>query len=109
MKNYHSDFSLSPKFTRYYGLNDFPEAMFLIEAESFEPPADITTNTEPSTKGIMFALGMTVSLIILSVFQLYRSLEVTPAKPEIPKSRELSATVIPARKFNSLQSYQQFF
>ena len=33
MKNHYSDFSSEPKFTRYYGLNDFPEAMFLIEAE----------------------------------------------------------------------------
>ncbi len=112
MKNHPSDLSSSPKFTRYYGLSDFPEAMFLIEAECFTPPAEKTTNTESNAKGIILALGMIVTLIVLSVFQLYRSLEVTPANSEITQSRELSAldteaTVIPKRKFNSLPSQQR--
>ncbi len=112
MKNQPSARFSWPKFTRYYGLSDFPSAMFLIEAECFTPPADKTTNTESKAKGIILVLGMIVTLIVLSVFQLYRSLEVTPANPEIAKSRELSAldteaTVIPKRKFPSLPSQQR--
>ena len=79
--------------------------MFLIEAECFTPPAEKTTQTESNAKGILLALAMSVTLIVLSVFQLYRSLEVTPANSENTPSRELSAldtesTVIPKRKFN---------
>ncbi len=111
MKNNHSNCSSEPKFTKYYGLSDFPEAMFLIEAECFTSPADTTNNTESSTKGIILGLGMIVTLIVLSVFQLYRSLELTPANPEITKSRELStsnreARVISERKFKSRSNYQ---
>ncbi|MDJ0570080.1 MAG: hypothetical protein QNJ53_13695 [Pleurocapsa sp. MO_192.B19] len=92
MKNYHSDFSSKPKFTRYYGFNDFPEAMFLIEAECFDDtPVEPKTHTESSKKGIIFALGVIATLgfictiVVLSVFQLYRFLEITPASPKITK------------------------
>ncbi len=112
MKNNHINFSSEPEFTKYYGLSDFPEAMFLIEAECFASPADTTTNTESSTKGIIFGLGMVVTLIVLSVLQLYRSIELTPANPEITKSRKLStsnreARVIHERKFKSRSNYQR--
>ena len=86
MSNHYSDFSSSPKFTRYYGLSDFPEAMFLIEAEGFTPPEDKTISTKSHPQGILFALGMTATLILLSAFQLYRSFEVTPAQTEIASS-----------------------
>ena len=112
MKNNHSDFSSEPKFTRYYQLNSVPEAMSLIEAECFDTPADTTTKTESNAKGIIFGLGMTATLILLSMVQLYRSLEVTPANLEFTQSRESSAsnieaTNIPERKFNSLPTHQR--
>lgn len=74
-----------------YQSSDFSKAMFLIEAECLAPPADSTTNTdESSAKEIIFGLGMIVTLILLSVFLLYRSLGVTPVEPEITQLRELS-------------------
>ncbi len=86
--------------------------MSLIEAECFDTLADTTSKTEPNAKGIIFGLGMTATLILLSLVQLYRSLEVTPANPEITQSRESSAsnieaTNIPERKFNSLPTHQR--
>ncbi len=64
------------------GLSDGAEARFLIEAEGFTPPADKTIKTESKSRGIVFALGMTATLILLSTVQLYRCLEVTPAYRE---------------------------
>jgi hypothetical protein len=54
-------------------------------------------------------LGVIATLIVLSVFQLYRSLEVTRPNPEISKSRELSTSepVIPEKKFNRSPSHQR--
>ena len=88
MKNHNSDFLTELKFTEYCQLNSIPETMFLIEAECLTSPADTATDTEPSAKGIIFGLGMIATLILLSIFQLYRSLEITPAKLEITHSWE---------------------
>ena len=112
MTNHNSDFLPELKFTEYYQLKSVPAMMFLIEAECCDTPADKASNIESSAKGIIFALGMTAILILLSVFQLYRSLEVTPANPEMISSRDLSAsnteaTVRSKIKFNSSPSYKR--
>ena len=105
MINYNSDFSSQPKFTRYYGLNNIPETMFLMEAECFDPPEDRISNTQYSETGIFFALGVIVILVVFSGFQLNRSLEVTPANPAT--SRGKSVTVIPRRNFDRVQKYKK--
>ena len=109
MKNYYSDFSSQPKFTRYYGLNNFPEAHFLIEAECFESSVDTINKTKSSAKGILFALGAIITLVVLSVFQLYIALEVVQSSPKITKSRESSNldTEKSVHTWNQVQLEQQ--
>ena len=106
MTNHNSDFLPELKFTEYYQLKSVPEMMFLIEAECCDTPADTASNIESNAQGIMFALGITATLILLSVFQMDRPLEFTPANPEMISSRDLltsntEATVRSKIKFNS--------
>ena len=89
MTNNNSDFLPELKFTEYYQLHSVPEMMFLIEAECFDTPADTATNIESSAKGIIIGLGITATLILSSVFQLHRSLDITPANPKITNNLTL--------------------
>lgn len=77
--NHHSNFSSKPKLIKFYRLDEFPEAIFLVEAESVDRSVDKTKKTEASLRRIIFPLGMIAISIVLSVFQLYRALEVTPS------------------------------
>ena len=105
MKYYRSDFSSQPKFIRYYGLDDFPEAHFLIESEFFDTSLDETNNTESFLKEIFFALGIITILVVLSVCQLYLALEVTQSKPKNTQSRTSHTITIPDRKVNNLHNH----
>ncbi len=107
-----SDLLPQPTSTRYYILNGVPENTLIIKEECFDRTAKETTPTKSSEKKIMFALGIIATLIVLSVFQLYRSLEVIQPNPEVTKSRgssisntEKSSTAIPRKEFNSLESH----
>lgn len=106
---YNSDFLSQLELSEYEQLNSVPKTMPLIEAE-FDAPADATTDLH-SAKGIMFALGMTITLIVLSFFQLYSSVGSTPANSKIAQPRKLSASnrvkVISARKQSSSLGYQK--
>lgn len=109
-----SNFFSQLEFTEYHRLNSVPETMSLIEAECFDIPADETTSTRTSEKGIIFALGFTATLVVLSGVQLHRSVEAPPANWEISKSQKLSTfdpkkylIPIPARKLNRAQSLQK--
>ena len=103
---YYYDFPDRLKSTKkYYRFEEFPEAIFLIEAENFDPLAHTTNQKESEPKGIVFALGTIVTLIVLSVFQLYRALEATPSSPEITKSKPTSTIMIPPSKFDRLPNH----
>ena len=77
----------------------------MIEAECFDKSVDTMKETKSSARGIIFGLGMIITLVVLSVFQLYLALEVIKPHPEITKSKELSTKLIPERKFNNSQNY----
>ena len=96
MIKHNSDFPYEREFREYLKRNRIRETMFLTEAEAecLAAPADRkkNTHTQSSEKEIIFALGFICTLVVLSVFQLYRSVEVTPANPKIANLRELSAS-----------------
>ncbi|MGK7950470.1 MAG: hypothetical protein AB4368_17215 [Xenococcaceae cyanobacterium] len=66
--NHYSNFSSKPKLIKFYRLDEFPEAIFLVEAESVDKSVDKTKKTEDSLRGIIFPLGMIAISILLSVF-----------------------------------------
>ncbi|MGK7937704.1 MAG: hypothetical protein AB4206_18215 [Xenococcaceae cyanobacterium] len=111
MTNKDSDLLPQTQSTRYYILNGVPENTLIIKAEYFDKTAEETTPTKSSEKKIMFALGIIATLTVLSVFQLYRSLEVIQPNPEVTKSRGSSisdtekSSAIPGKQFNSLESH----
>lgn len=90
MNNSHCDLSKENRFTRYYGLQDFPEAMFLIETEFFENSTDMKTKTNSSPKGIVFVLGIFAVLLLVSFLELsvYRFLskEVSDPNSQVSQS-----------------------
>ena len=95
MTNDNSDFSAKRRsYTEYYQLNSIPETMFLIEAESLNSTADTKNNPRSSAKGVMFALGVIITLIIGTTWHLYRSLKVTPVNSQVTPSTELSTNEI---------------
>ena len=94
MTNENSDFSAKRRYyTEYYQINSIPETMFLIEKEWLETTANKTKNPQSSVKGVMFALGVIITLIIGSTWQLYRSLKATPVNSQITPSTELTRTL----------------
>lgn len=83
------DLIVELKFIKDYQQNSTPEMRYPVEAEDFDTLPDTTPKTQSSQIGISFAFGMIAILTVLSIFQLDRSLEVTPAHPEITQSTEL--------------------
>lgn len=88
-----SNFSSKLKLIKYYGLDEFSEALFLVEAESFDSLTDKKNQGESFPKGIIFALGIIATLVVLSVLQLYSVLDVTPSSQKTTKFRD-SVTII---------------
>ena len=84
-----SDLIVELKFIKDYQKNRTHNMRRPIEAEDFDTATDTIPPTPSSQSGISFAFGMIAILSVLSIFQLYHSLEVTPAHPEIIQSTEL--------------------
>lgn len=105
MKKHNLNSSAKSKFyTEYYQLNSMPETMFLIEAECLDKIADTTNNPKSPVKGVMCALGIITTLIVVSTWQLYRSVETTPVTPQINQSQKLFRTVLLGNIQNQITS-----
>lgn len=77
---------------QYESFSGFPQAMALIELEFLHTSAQTTDYHRGSTKGIAFALGFAGILILLSGFQLYRSVKVSPTSSTVIESQVLSTS-----------------
>ncbi|MDJ0592005.1 MAG: hypothetical protein QNJ72_18780 [Pleurocapsa sp. MO_226.B13] len=87
-----SNFPSQPERTEFSQPNYVPNTRFLIESEAWDAilSNNNKTRSHSSEKGIIFGLGFIAVLIILSVVQLYRSLELTPANSENANLGQLS-------------------
>ena len=90
----NSDFSASSRYhSKYYPLNSISETQFLIEAKLLENSADNTDIPASSVKGVMFALGVIITLIVGTTWNLYSSLKTTSINSQATEQTELLETL----------------
>ena len=80
MKRDRSDFRSRIELDGYDRFNGIPETALPIDRKNFQTQADNVTSASTSETGIMVALGFIATLLLLSGMQLYRSVNLNPAK-----------------------------
>lgn len=87
MTDYNSDFSSPPRYySRYYGINTVPEALFLIEAECLDASTNSTTQNKSSQKGVIFGWVLLSILLIICGFQQAYLKDVAPVNSQVRTS-----------------------
>ena len=83
MKNCDFDSFPMLKFKKCYQSEGIATTIVVVSDEYFESPVLTQKQTQTSGKGVIFAFGMIAALTVVSLFQLHRSIQVTPVDPEI--------------------------